>query len=33
MEVRLVDYSVIATNGNLTKYQATIRQAGAGAWS
>jgi hypothetical protein len=33
MEVRLVDYSVIATNGNLTKYQATIRQAGAGTWA
>jgi hypothetical protein len=33
MECRLVDYSVIATNGNLTKYQSTIRQAGAASWA
>jgi hypothetical protein len=33
METRLVDYSVTAQNGNLSKYTATIRQAGAGAWT
>ena len=33
IETRLVDYEVIAQNGALSKYRATIRQAGAGAWS
>ena len=33
MESRLVDYEVTGQNGQLTKYKATIRQAGAGAWS
>lgn len=33
MECRLVDYEVLGQNGNLTKYRATIRQAGAGTWS
>lgn len=33
MESRLVDYEVLGQNGNLTKYKATIRQAGLGAWT
>ena len=33
MECRLVSYEVIAKNGNLTEYQAVIRQAGNGAWT
>jgi hypothetical protein len=33
MECRLVSYEVMAQNGNLTKYKAVIRQAGAGAWA
>lgn len=33
IETRLVDYEVLAQNGALTRYRATIRQAGAGAWS
>lgn len=33
VETRLVDYEVIPSNGALTKYRATIRQAGLGAWS
>lgn len=32
-ETRLVDYEVVAQNGNLTRYRATVRQAGAGAWA
>jgi hypothetical protein len=33
METRLVDYEVLVQNGLLTKFKATIRQAGAGAWT
>lgn len=33
METRLVSYEVLGKNGNLTEYQAVIRQAGAGTWS
>lgn len=33
IETRLADYEVLGQNGNLTKYRATIRQAGLGAWS
>lgn len=33
VETRLVDYEVIAQNGNLTRYRATVRQAGKGAWA
>ena len=33
IETRLADYEVVAQNANLTKYRATIRQAGLGAWS
>lgn len=33
IETRLVDYEVVAQNGALTRYKATIRQAGDGVWS
>jgi hypothetical protein len=33
VETRLVDYEVLAQNGNLTKYKATVRQAGNGVWA
>lgn len=33
METRLVDYEIVAQNGALTRYRATIRQAGKGAWA
>lgn len=33
METRLVDYEVVAQNGAITRYRATIRQAGDGVWS
>jgi hypothetical protein len=33
METRLVSYEVLGKNGNLTEYNAVIRQAGAGAWA
>lgn len=33
METRLVSYEVLGQNGNLTRYKAVIRQAGAGAWA
>lgn len=33
VETRLVDYEVIPNNGLLTKWRATIRQAGLGAWT
>lgn len=32
METRLVSYTVLPQNNQLTRYRATIRQAGAGAW-
>jgi len=33
METRLVSYQVTGNNGNLTAYEAVIRQAGDGVWS
>jgi len=33
MECRLVSYEVKGDNGKLTRYEAVIRQAGAGAWT
>lgn len=33
VETRLVDYEVIGSFGKLTRYRATIRQAGLAAWS
>lgn len=33
VETRLVDYEVIANNGQLSRFRATIRQAGLGAWT
>jgi hypothetical protein len=33
IETRLVDYEVLAQNGKLSRYKATLRQAAAGAWT
>jgi hypothetical protein len=33
VETRLVDYEVVGAFGKLTRYRATIRQAGLAAWS
>jgi len=33
IETRLADYEVLGQVGALTKYRATVRQAGAGVWS
>lgn len=33
METRLVSYQVTGKNGNLTEFEAVIRQAGDGVWS
>lgn len=33
VETRLVDYEVVGAVGALTRYRATVRQAGAAAWS